>query len=112
MTPCIRCYAPPAVHAAWLGGSDATGRTDRYSDVDCQALVDNEAVEAVITAVTAALNALSPIDRAVPHPGTHLAWALANLLSPARRAALAAGGFSCPEDEHFPANRFLEPERH
>mgnify|MGYP001424717552 CR=1 FL=1 len=52
--------ALPAVHAAWLGGSDATGRTDRYSDIDCQALVDDEAVERVFTAVTTALNTLYP----------------------------------------------------
>ena len=65
--------AIPTVHAAWLGGSDATGRTDVYSDVDCQALVDDEAVEAVFTAVTAALSALSPIDRQyrIPEPTWH-----------------------------------------
>ncbi|MEN8148386.1 MAG: nucleotidyltransferase domain-containing protein [Planctomycetota bacterium] len=31
----------PFALAAWLGGSDATGRTDAWSDIDIQVLVDD-----------------------------------------------------------------------
>lgn len=62
-----------AVRALWLGGSEASGRTDTYSDIDCQALVEDESVEAVFTAVADALNTLSPIDQQyrIPEPTWH-----------------------------------------
>jgi len=50
-----------AVIAAWLGGSDASGRTDRYSDIDLQVLVEDDAVEAVFARLHEDLQALSPI---------------------------------------------------
>jgi predicted nucleotidyltransferase len=51
----------PAVLAAYLGGSDATGRTDALSDVDLVVVVEEGAVEVAFSAVHAALEALSPI---------------------------------------------------
>lgn len=104
--------ASPAVHAAWLGGSDATGRTDRYSDVDCQALVDDEAIEAVITAVTAALNALSPIDLQyrIPEPTWHGHAQIFYRLQDAPPWLLV--DLAVLKMSSSPTNRFLEPERH
>lgn len=105
-------HALPAVRAAWLGGSDASGRTDRYSDIDCQALVDDEAVEMVFTAVSNALNALSPIDRQyrIPEPAWHghsQAFYRLQDAPPWLLVDLAVLKTSSP-----PGNRFLEPERH
>jgi predicted nucleotidyltransferase len=51
----------PEVLAASLGGSDATGRTDEFSDVDLVVVVEEGAVEATFSAVHAALEGLSPI---------------------------------------------------
>ncbi|HEV2892679.1 MAG TPA: hypothetical protein VG411_02915 [Actinomycetota bacterium] len=49
------------VNAAWLGGSDAFGRSDELSDVDLQVDVDDGHVAATFGAVEAALAAASPI---------------------------------------------------
>jgi hypothetical protein len=49
------------VNAAWLGGSDAFGRSDELSDVDLQVDVDDGNVAATFEAVEAALAAASPI---------------------------------------------------
>jgi hypothetical protein len=59
--------------AAWLGGSDATGRCDRYSDIDLVVAVEDGAVEAAFAAVRAALERLSPIeiDWRLPSPTWH-----------------------------------------
>ena len=51
----------PEVLAAFLGGSDATGRTDELSDVDLVVVVEEGAVEAAFATVHAALEELSPI---------------------------------------------------
>jgi hypothetical protein len=51
----------PYVNAAWLGGSDAFGRSDELSDVDLQVDVDDGHVAAAFGAVEAALAAASPI---------------------------------------------------
>ena len=53
--------AAPEVLAASLGGSDATGRTDEFSDVDLVVVVAEGAVEATLEAVHSALEDLSPI---------------------------------------------------
>lgn len=102
----------PAVRAAWLGGSDATGRTDRYSDIDCLALVEDDAVEPVFTAVAAALDALSPIEQKyrIPEPTWHGHSQIFYRLQDAPPWLLidmALLKSSSPLD-----NRFLEPERH
>lgn len=104
--------ALPVVRAAWLGGSDATGRTDRYSDIDCQALVEDEAVEQVFTAVTAALSTLSPIDQhyRIPEPTWHghsQAFYRLQHAPPWLLVDMAILKISSP-----PHNRLLEPERH
>jgi hypothetical protein len=52
----------PCVRAAWLGGSDASGRTDRWSDVDIQLIVEDDRIEEAYACVHAALEALSPIE--------------------------------------------------
>jgi predicted nucleotidyltransferase len=53
--------AVPEVLAASLGGSDATGRTDEFSDVDLVVVVAEGAVEATFATVHHALQGLSPI---------------------------------------------------
>lgn len=65
--------ALPWVRAAWLGGSDASGRTDRWSDVDLQMIVEDDRVEDAFLAVHAALEALSPIEHLfrIPSPTWH-----------------------------------------
>jgi hypothetical protein len=104
--------ALPAVRAVWLGGSDATGRTDRYSDVDCLALVQDEAVEPAFTAVAAALDDLSPIEQQyrIPEPTWHghsqVFYRLQNA-PPWLLVDLAILKLSSAPD-----NRFLEAERH
>jgi hypothetical protein len=104
--------ASPAVHAAWLGGSDATGRTDHYSDIDCQVLADDEAVESVFTAVAAALNTLSPLVRQyrIPEPTWHGHSQTFYRLQDAPAWLLV--DFAVLKMSSSPAKRFLEPERH
>ncbi len=65
--------ADSEVLAAWLGGSDATGRTDAYSDVDLQAIVPDAHVEAVFVLVRKTLESLSPISLSfrLPEPAWH-----------------------------------------
>ena len=59
--------------AAWLGGSDASGRTDEYSDIDIQVIVGDERVEAAFEVIHEALEARSPIARRFrfPEPTWH-----------------------------------------
>jgi hypothetical protein len=102
----------PAVRGAWLGGSEATGGTDRYSDIDCQAIVEDDAVESVFDAVVTALSSLSPIDLQyrIPEPTWHghsqCFYRLRNT-PPWLLVDMAVLKLSSPPD-----NRFLEPERH
>ena len=65
--------ARPFVRAAWLAGSDATGRTDAWSDVDLMVVVEDERVEDCFAALRGALVALSPIAHAyrLPRPTWH-----------------------------------------
>lgn len=104
--------AQPAVRAAWLGGSDATGRTDRYSDIDCMALVEDEAVEPVLTVVTAALNDLSPVDvqYRIPEPTWHGHSQVFYRLQDAPPWLLV--DLAILKTSSSPDNRFLEAERH
>ncbi|NNE43151.1 MAG: nucleotidyltransferase domain-containing protein [Gemmatimonadetes bacterium] len=61
------------VRAAYLGGSDATGRTDEWSDVDVVALVEDDRTEESFRVVRDALTALSPIAHSyrMPEPTFH-----------------------------------------
>lgn len=53
----------PAALGAFLGGSDATGRTDSLSDIDLVVIVEPGAVENTFTAMHTALEVLSPISQ-------------------------------------------------
>ena len=59
--------------AAWLGGSDATGRRDQFSDIDLVAVVDEDRVEDAFSAVKEELESISPIELEwrVPSPTWH-----------------------------------------
>jgi predicted nucleotidyltransferase len=63
----------PFVHAAWLGGSDASGRTDAWSDIDIQIVVDDDAVEQCFEITHEVLERLSPIAHRfrLPSPTWH-----------------------------------------
>jgi predicted nucleotidyltransferase len=68
-----RLAAEDFVLAAWLGGSDATGRTDEYSDIDLQVIVEDENVEKAFELMHAAVESLSPIEHRYrfPEPTWH-----------------------------------------
>jgi hypothetical protein len=61
------------VEAAWLGGSDATGRTDRWSDVDLQLLVDPARADEAFGVVEGVLEGLGGVAArlVVPEPAWH-----------------------------------------
>ncbi|MGH7242127.1 MAG: nucleotidyltransferase domain-containing protein [Phycisphaerales bacterium] len=51
----------PDIRAAWLGGSDANGRADAWSDIDLMVIGAAGKTEAVATAIESAVESLSPI---------------------------------------------------
>jgi hypothetical protein len=51
----------PLFRAAWLGGSDATSRTDDLSDVDLFLIVEPGSIEPAVAAFDATLGQLTPI---------------------------------------------------
>jgi hypothetical protein len=53
--------ALPSVRAAFLAGSEAFGRQDQYSDIDLNCVAPMADVDAIFSAVEAALERLSPI---------------------------------------------------
>ncbi len=59
--------------AAWLGGSDATGRADGLSDIDLVCFIRGGGADAGFARVRAVLAALAPIERAwrLPSPTWH-----------------------------------------
>ncbi len=61
------------VRAAWLGGSEANGRTDRWSDIDLVIIVEDDAVDRTIDACKAAVSKLAPIalELRLPMPTWH-----------------------------------------
>jgi hypothetical protein len=65
--------AHPWARAAWLAGSDANNRTDRFSDIDLVAAVDDDHVETAFATIKGALEGLSPIELEwrVPSPTWH-----------------------------------------
>jgi hypothetical protein len=67
----VRALEPlPHVHALWEGGSEAFGRTDRWSDIDVQVEVDDDRVADTLATVETVLKGLSPIrDRLEMPPG-------------------------------------------
>lgn len=100
----------PFIRAAWLGGSDASGRTDSWSDIDIQLVAEDDRIEETYDRVHSALETLSPIELSFrfPTPTWHGheqeilklrdadPWAIIDLVIMAR---------SNPD-------RFLERERH
>ena len=102
--------ARPEVLAASLGGSDATGRTDEFSDVDLVVVVQEGAVESAFSILHSALEGLSPI--------THR-WRLADPTWPGNaqeflslRDADPAHFIDVVVLEPSGGERFLEVERH
>ena len=71
LSEALRGFEPAL--AAWLGGSDASGRTDEFSDIDIQAIVPDNEVEAAFAAIHAALQARAPIAHRYrfPEPTWH-----------------------------------------
>jgi hypothetical protein len=61
------------VRAAWLAGSDATGRTDDWSDIDLMLVVEDDRVEETFEILRATLKAHSPIAHRfrLPSPAWH-----------------------------------------
>jgi predicted nucleotidyltransferase len=61
------------VRAAWLGGSDASERTDDLSDVDLLVVAEDERVEDVLQTIEAAAAAVSPVSHRyrLPPPTWH-----------------------------------------
>lgn len=101
----------PWALAAWLGGSDANGRTDRWSDVDLVVIVEDDRVEEAIETCASAARAVAPIafELRLPMPTWHghdqvfwqlegiPDWCMVDLVVQKRGAT---------------ASRFLEVERH
>jgi hypothetical protein len=104
----------PAARAAFLGGSDASGRTDALSDIDLVVLCAEGAVEECLAEVRAGLGALSPLAhrwRVPTAPGS----------APDRSAAQEFLALRDADPAHFvdvvvipvsASERYLEPERH
>jgi hypothetical protein len=49
LRPFVSAYEP--IRAAWLGGSDASGRSDALSDVDFMIIAEDDAVDDVVAAI-------------------------------------------------------------
>ncbi len=102
----------PGVRAAAVTGSEATGRTDAFSDIDLMVYADDEAVEGVFPAAERALAALSPIEikfrlPQTPWPGLEQAFYRLRDAGPHLLVDLAVIRLSTPA-----SGRFLERERH
>jgi hypothetical protein len=100
----------PGIRAVWIGGSEAFGRADDLSDVDCLVLADDAEVEAVFARVEAALMPAGPITYRyrMPMPTWHgHAQALYQVASLSRFCFLDI----CVIAASHP-DRFLEAERH
>jgi len=107
-----RFAAEAWVHAAWLGGSDATGRTDALSDVDFQVIVDDGDIERVFDRLHEVLEELAPIElvHRIPQPswhGFHQEFLRLARTDPNHVIDFAVVPASTP-----PERRLLEPERH
>jgi predicted nucleotidyltransferase len=97
---------------AWLGGSDATGRTDALSDVDLVVVARDEDVRPVFERIERDLDAFSGIDLKLelPRPTWHghdQTFFRLKSTPPECFIDLVVMTQSAPEH-----TRFLEPERH
>ncbi len=63
----------PSILAAWLGGSDGSGRTDQWSDVDLQLIVEDGRIDEAYRVLHTCLQTLSPIEYRyrLPRPTWH-----------------------------------------
>lgn len=61
------------VRAAWLGGSDASGRTDRWSDIDLVLIVEDGRWQEALAAIRRIAATLGPIAHCwrMPEPAWH-----------------------------------------
>jgi predicted nucleotidyltransferase len=100
------------VLAAALGGSDASGRTDEYSDIDLMTIVEDERVEDAFILLRETLESLGPVALSfrMPEPAWHgFSQEFLRLrdADPNHFIDFAAMKLSTP-----PERRFLEAERH
>ena len=100
----------PEVLAAFLGGSDGTGRTDGLSDVDLVVVVEEGAVETAFAILHGALEELSPITHRwrLAEP----TWHGSSQEFLALRDADPAHFIDVVVQEPSGGERFLEVERH
>lgn len=107
-----RFEARDFILAAWLGGSDSTGRTDEYSDIDFQVIVEEEQVEAAFEVLHEALEELAPIalSRRLPEPAWH--GFSQEFLRLANTDPNHFVDFCAIPSSTAPEKRFLEVERH
>lgn len=105
-------FAHSWVRAAWLGGSDATGRTDRFSDIDIVAVVNDEEVENAFVTVRNALLRIAPIELEwrVPSPSWHGHEQVFYRLCDIDQHLII--DFVAMKQSTPPAMRLLERERH
>lgn len=96
--------------AAWLGGSFATGRTDEWSDVDIQALVEDDRVDEAFRLVRDALERLSPIAHRHRFPEPMWHGHSQEILS--LRGASPDHFLDFVVMKRSSGDRLLEPERH
>ena len=96
--------------AAWLGGSFATGRTDEWSDVDVQALVEDDHVDDAFRVVRDALERLSPVAHRYRFPEPMWHGHSQEILS--LRDASPDHFLDFVVMKRSNEDRLLEPERH
>jgi predicted nucleotidyltransferase len=98
--------------AAWLGGSDATGRLDRFSDIDLVTVVDEDRVDDAFAAIKEELESISPVDLEwrVPSPTWHGHEQVFYRLRDADEHLMI--DFVVMTRSTPAQNRFLERERH
>lgn len=100
----------PLVRAAWLGGSDASGRTDEWSDIDLQIVVPNDAVEKGFGVVHDTLERLSPIRACYRFPTPTWHGHEQEILALERASDCHFVDLVVMREDA--SDRFLEPERH
>lgn len=102
----------PSVRALWLGGSDATGRRDAYSDIDYCVIADDGSAGEVFAAAESALAAISPIEigyRLPQCPWPHMEQAFYRLRDAGPHLLV---DFCVLSANAPPEARFMERERH
>lgn len=98
------------VRAAWLGGSDTSGRTDEWSDIDLVMIVEDGRWQDCFAAVRAIVEKLGPVSHSwrMPEPawhGHHQEFLRVTGAAPCHDLDVVVMEESTP-------GRFLEAERH